>query len=159
MVKLLICTVMAVMFFCSCSSPTFNVEESKVPTAAINSAQPQESAQEASDEIETKENLEYYEISSVEAQEMMNGEVIILDVRTEEELFEGYIEGSILIPHDEISQYLDKLPEDNDAAILVYCRTGRRSELAAQELANLGYTQVYDMGGIITDWHGDVVKY
>ncbi len=157
MVKLLISTVMALMFFCSCTPPQtdITVEESRIPTYGLEETQETQTEQETQ---ETAQDAVFYAVSSVEAEKMMNEGAMILDVRTEEERIDGYIEGSILIPHDQISQYIELLPDDKDKTILVYCRTGRRSEIAAQELANLGYTQVYDFGGIITDWHGDIVK-
>ena len=73
---------------------------------------------------------------------------ILLDVRTEEEYREQRIDGSVLIPNDEISIRAEAELPDKDAAILVYCRSGRRSASAAAELAALGYTNIYDFGGI-----------
>ena len=95
----------------------------------------------------------YKKISAEQAREMMeNGDpFILLDVRTEQEFNEKHIEGAILIPHDEVSVRAgEKLPE-KDSLILIYCRSGRRSALAANELIGMGYTNVYDFGGII-DW-------
>ena len=76
---------------------------------------------------------------------------ILLDVRTEEEFRENRIGGAILIPDYEISARAGLELPDKDAVILIYCRSGRRSENAARELADMGYTNVYDFGGII-DW-------
>jgi len=73
---------------------------------------------------------------------------ILLDVRTEEEYRDQRIDGSVLIPVDEISIRAEAELPDKDATILVYCRSGRRSASAAEELAALGYTNVYDFGGI-----------
>ncbi len=100
---------------------------------------------------------EYIRIDAAEAKEMMESEdVIILDVRTEEEFEEQRIEGAILIPDYEIEELAeDKLP-DKDATILVYCRTGRRSELASRALIEMGYKNVYDFGGIV-DWDYDII--
>lgn len=93
----------------------------------------------------------YHKISSKEAKEMMDTqEVIIVDVRTQEEYDEGYIENAILIPNESINQMPKELP-DKDAIILVYCRSGKRSKEAANKLVDLGYTNIYDFGGII-DW-------
>lgn len=101
----------------------------------------------------------YHKITSEEAYEMM-GELtdyILLDVRTDEEYNEGHIDGAILIPDYEISARVeDELP-DKDATILIYCRSGRRSANVANELTELGYTNVYDFGGII-DWEYETVK-
>jgi rhodanese-related sulfurtransferase len=102
---------------------------------------------------------EYVTITAEEAKQMMDdGEAfILLDVRTAEEFAEGHISGAILIPDTEITERApDELP-DQDARILVYCRSGRRSALASGELARLGYTQVYDFGGII-DWPYETVS-
>jgi rhodanese-related sulfurtransferase len=73
---------------------------------------------------------------------------ILLDVRSQEEFAAGHIGGAILLPHDEIGQRAASALPDKNAVILVYCRSGRRSALAAQELAALGYRKVYDFGGI-----------
>jgi len=93
-------------------------------------------------------------ISGEEAHRMMQGSdsFILLDVRTYEEYRERRIEGAVLIPHNEIaSRAVNELPDKN-MLILVYCRTGRRSEIAANELIAMGFTNVYDFGGIETDW-------
>jgi len=95
----------------------------------------------------------YRKISAEEAWQMMesSGEYILLDVRTEAEYRESHIKGAILIPDFEISaRALKELP-DKDMLIFVYCRRGRRSENAARELVEMGYTNVYDIGGIV-DW-------
>lgn len=96
-------------------------------------------------------------ISPEEAKEMMDTTTpIILDVRTQEEFDESHIEDAILIPDYEISEKAEELLKDKNAVILVYCRSGRRSALAAKALNELGYLQIYDFGGII-DWPYDVV--
>ena len=94
----------------------------------------------------------YKRITAEEAFNMMQNskEYILLDVRTEEEFNSEHIEGAILIPDNEISnRAADELPDKN-ALILIYCRSGRRSEIAARELINMGYTNTYDFGGILT---------
>ena len=81
-----------------------------------------------------------------------NGEkLIIVDVRTKEEYDTGHIKNSILIPYDEIEAKAASLLTDKNASIVVYCRSGRRSEIAAKSLLKLGYTNVADMGAI-SDW-------
>ena len=101
----------------------------------------------------------YRKLSAAEAHEMMNGEsaFILLDVRTEEEHLESRIPGSILIPDFEIRSRAESELPDKNALILVYCRSGRRSESAAKELVAMGYTNVYDFGGIM-DWPFDIEK-
>lgn len=108
--------------------------------------------------LEGEENLTAYKkITPDEAKELMNGSSIILDVRTQEEFVAGHIEGAILIPNTSIAKAAPQMLADKDALILVYCRSGRRSALAANELIAMGYTKVYDFGGII-DWPYDIVK-
>ena len=101
----------------------------------------------------------YTQISQEEAKEMMkkdDGHVIV-DVRRQDEYDEGHIPGAILIPNESIgTEKPEELP-DLDQIILVYCRSGRRSKEAAQKLFDIGYTHVYEFGGII-DWTGEIVK-
>ncbi len=91
-------------------------------------------------------------ISPVEAKKMMdnNADIVIVDVRDEEELSEGYIENSVLIPLDTVESSIES-KIDKDKTILVYCRSGRRSAMACDIMDNLGYRNVYNFGGII-DW-------
>ena len=98
------------------------------------------------------------QITAKEAKNIMDNETdyIILDVRTEEEFSEGHIDGAILIPDYEIADKAEKILTDKDQLILVYCRSGRRSKLAADSLVTMGYTNIKEFGGII-DWPYDVV--
>ncbi|MBQ8794791.1 MAG: rhodanese-like domain-containing protein [Clostridia bacterium] len=105
------------------------------------------------------DNLGYEQINAQKAKEIMDSttEYILIDARTSEEFAEGHIEGALLIPEYEISgRALQELP-DKDALILVYCRSGRRSKIASQELVKLGYTNIKEFGGII-DWPYETVK-
>ena len=79
-----------------------------------------------------------------------NGDVIVLDVRTQEEYDGGHIPGAVCFPNEDIQPDLP-LPFEKDAEILVYCRSGRRSAGAAEKLAAMGFTRVADFGGI-QDW-------
>lgn len=91
----------------------------------------------------------YTKITAEEAYEMMqNQEVIVVDVRTQAEYNEGYIPKAILIPNEEIEENPPELLPDLEATILVYCRSGNRSAQAAKKLIKMGYTKVYDFGGI-----------
>ncbi|HCL01725.1 MAG TPA: rhodanese-like domain-containing protein [Lachnoclostridium phytofermentans] len=110
------------------------------------------------EETELKEQT-YIEITQSEAKEMMNSEekLVILDVRTDEEFMEGHIENAILLPVGEITDRAEEMLPDKDKKILVYCHSGRRSKVASYELAELGYTNVFEFGGII-DWKYDIVK-
>ena len=101
---------------------------------------------------------QYTQISQEEAAKMMDEETgyLILDVRRPDEFAEGHIPGAINVPNEEI---MDEMPEalpDKDQMLFIYCRTGRRSKEAAEKLANIGYTNVYEFGGI-NDWKGVIV--
>jgi phage shock protein E len=110
-------------------------------------------------ETATVPKAQYRKISPQEAKAMMADEnIIIVDVRTPGEYEQGYIPGAALIPNETISTVSKpQALEDTNAVILVYCRSGSRSAQAARKLVSLGYTQVYDFGGII-DWPYDIVK-
>ena len=101
----------------------------------------------------------YEQISGAEAKALMDSEsgYIIIDARTQEEYDEGHIPGAILIPEYEIANRAEKELSAKDQLILVYCRSGRRSKIAAEELVKLGYTKVKEFGGII-DWEYEIVK-
>lgn len=100
----------------------------------------------------------YQLITPQQAMERMEEEgVIILDVRTQEEYDQGHIPGAMLLPDNQLAQLAPELLPDKAQTILVYCRSGRRSAAAAKALVELGYTQVYDFGGIL-DWPGQVVR-
>ena len=110
-------------------------------------------------EQEEQVMISYEQISQEEAKALMESETdyVILDVRTEEEFAEGYIAGAILIPDYAIKEKAESMLPDKNQLILVYCRSGRRSKLAASELVALGYTNVKEFGGII-DWSYGIVK-
>ena len=99
----------------------------------------------------------YMNITAQEAKVLMDTEkdYIILDVRTQQEYDQGHIPGAILIPDTEIEDRAEGELTDKDQLILVYCRSGRRSKLAAQSLVELGYTNIREFGGII-DWPYEV---
>ena len=102
----------------------------------------------------------YEQITPAEAKALMDSEdgYIILDVRTPEEFAERHIEGAILIPDYEIGEKAESILTDTEQLILVYCRSGRRSKNAANELATLGYTNIKEFGGI-NDWkYGTVTE-
>ena len=101
----------------------------------------------------------YDQISGAEAKALMDSEsgYIIIDARTQEEYDQGHIPGAILIPEYEIADRAEKELPDKNQLILVYCRSGRRSKIAAEELVKLGYTNVKEFGGII-DWEYEIVK-
>ena len=95
--------------------------------------------------------VSYEQITQEEAKQIMdttNG-YILLDTRTREEYDQSHIPGALLIPHTEIAERAEELP-DKDQVILVYCRSGNRSKQASEVLAELGYTHVKEFGGIHT---------
>ena len=100
----------------------------------------------------------YTQIDQETAREMMakdDGHVIV-DVRRQDEYDAGHIPGAILIPNESIGCDSPEALPDYDQVILIYCRTGNRSKEAAQKLAEMGYTNVYEFGGIV-DWTGEIV--
>lgn len=107
----------------------------------------------------TLNTLGYEQITQAKAKEIMEsgGEYIIIDARTEEEFAGGHIEGAVLMPEYEIAEKAEAQIPQKDTLILVYCRSGRRSKIACEELVKLGYTNVKEFGGII-DWQYEIVK-
>ncbi len=107
----------------------------------------------------TTNKITYEQITAEQAKKLMDTETdyIILDTRTEEEFAEAHIENAILIPHYEIADRAEKELLNKEQLILVYCRSGNRSKQASQALAELGYTNVKEFGGII-DWEYGTVK-
>lgn len=106
----------------------------------------------------TKENMTmndavYENITAEEAKRIMDTQTgyVILDVRTQEEYDEKHIPKAILIPDYEIREKAEGILTDKNQLILVYCRSGRRSKLASEDLLELGYTNIKEFGGII-DW-------
>lgn len=95
----------------------------------------------------------YHSMTPQEAKARMDSgdSVIILDVRRADEYAHSHIPGAVLLPNESITDTPPASLPDLDAEILVYCRSGRRSREAAEKLAAMGYTAVYDFGGII-DW-------
>ena len=106
---------------------------------------------------ENDQGAVYVNITAEEAKQIMDSEegYIILDVRKQEEYDQGHIPGAILISHEEIAEKAEKVLTDKDQLILVYCRSGRRSKIAAEALVELGYTNIKEFGGII-DWPYEV---
>lgn len=98
-------------------------------------------------------------IDAEKAMEMMasGNPYTLVDVRTQEEFDDGHIEGALLLPNDQLETLAAEQLPDKDAVILVYCRSGNRSAAASELLVELGYTNVYDFGGIM-DWPGEIVK-
>lgn len=108
---------------------------------------------------EKGEKVMYEQITAEEAKMIMDSgeEHIILDTREQDEFNEGHIPNAILIPYTEIENKAEEMLPDKNKLILVYCRSGRRSKIAAENLVKLGYTNVKEFGGII-DWPYEVEK-
>lgn len=100
----------------------------------------------------------YTQVSSEEAAQLMeeHADEIVLDVRTPEEYAQAHIPEAINVPNEEIGDTQPAALPDKDQLILVYCRSGNRSKQAAQKLADLGYTNIVEFGGI-RDWQGETV--
>ena len=102
--------------------------------------------------VGTSEESGYTHISQEEAKEMMDAQdLLILDVREQEEYDSGHIPDAVLLPVGTITEKsaAEVIPE-KDTTVLVYCRSGNRSKNAAKTLAGLGYTNIYEFGGITT---------
>lgn len=99
----------------------------------------------------------YEHITQEEAKSIMDtdSDAIILDVRTQKEYDAGHIKNAILIPNNQISDDAEQKLPDKEQTILVYCRSGNRSREAAEALAELGYTDIREFGGIMT-WPYDI---
>jgi len=114
---------------------------------------------EEDDEREEEKVIGYTQITQDEAKRLMDTEenYIILDVRTQEEYDKAHIPNSVLIPDYEIEEKAAEYLKDKTQLILVYCRSGNRSKTASQILADMGYTNVKEFGGITT-WQYEIEK-
>ena len=92
----------------------------------------------------------YHKISQEEAKERIDNGVLFIDVREQDEYDSGHIVGAVLSPVGNIGNNIVNIAKDKDTEILIYCRSGNRSKVASDALVKLGYTNVYDFGGINT---------
>ena len=102
---------------------------------------------------------DYIRITALQAQEMMLEEdinYVVVDVRSSGEFEQSHIPGAILLTYTDLPDTAARALRDRNQVIFIYCGIGVRSEIAARTLITLGYTRVYDMGGIV-DWPGDLV--
>ena len=150
----LVVAIMLVATGCSCSTATDNAANSSNATNNSNTTNVNRENSSM-----TTQNTTYKQISQEEAKEMMrkNDNHIIVDVRRQDEYDSGHIAGAILIPNENIGTTRPEQLKDLNQTILVYCRTVNRSKQAAQKLADMGYTNVYEFGGINT-WDGEIVQ-
>lgn len=108
--------------------------------------------------LEGAQKNTFAQITQEEAyQRMQEGGVTVVDVRQPDEYEAGHIPGAILVVNEEIGDQAPENLPDKDAELLVYCRSGRRSKEAAKKLVELGYTKVYEFGGIL-DWPYETVE-
>ena len=107
----------------------------------------------------TNPEVAYVNITAEEAKRLMDTKqsYIILDVREQEEYDAGHIPGAILIPYTQIDAQAEQMLPHKNQLILVYCRSGRRSKIAAETLVELGYTNIKEFGGIL-DWPYEIVR-
>ena len=105
------------------------------------------------------EKNSYQQITQDVAKEMMDaGDVVILDVREQYEYDAGHITGAVLLPVGGITEdAAAAVIDDLETVVLVYCRSGNRSKTASQVLVDLGYTKIYEFGGINT-WPYEIEK-
>jgi rhodanese-related sulfurtransferase len=133
-IHLILTALALVILFSACTGDTNGAIPSTIPTK------------------ETAMEPVYKTISPADAKELIGSEgAVLVDVRTPEEYMEAYIPGAVLLPLDDIAQKAERVLPDKYATIIVYCRSGRRSAIAAEELLDMGYKKIYDLGGII-DW-------
>ena len=104
------------------------------------------------------ESVNYQTINAEEAKAIIDTEedIVILDVRTKTEFDAGYIPNAMLIPDAELKEEVEMRIPDKDTKILIYCRSGNRSAKSAKLLVEMGYTNVFDFGGII-NWSYDII--
>ena len=101
----------------------------------------------------TSENWERVDVDAFEQSIEDNPDAFLLDVRTQVEWEQdGHLEGAMLIPHSDLEERADELPEDKDELIHLYCRSGNRSVDAANTLIDLGYTNIVELKTGINGW-------
>ncbi|MDO4733795.1 MAG: cyclophilin-like fold protein [Lachnospiraceae bacterium] len=159
--------VLAILFLCACGA-------SKENAGALET----ETDSGSVENISSQEAGTYQQISQDEARKIMDTEkgILILDVRTQAEYDSSFIPGAVCLPNETIQAAWNEQQEngnqdpaqgsaldevssilpDKQQKILVYCRSGRRSKEASQALADMGYTNVFEFGGI-NDWTGEII--
>lgn len=141
-------------------SESGNTQESVARSEAQNAEQSviQNEASNQSSESPSETGA-YQELDQFEAIALMMEQTnwILLDVRTPQEFASGHIPDAINLPNEDITNQEPDILPDKDQLILVYCRSGNRSGQAAKKLAAMGYTTVFNIGGVNT-WPGDLVQ-
>ena len=164
---LLTVLILTASVFSGCTSPTPSGDANKNNSTYVSDAGDSDAADTDSDDSDASGNAKGT-FTQIKAEEVFRireteSDYIILDVRTQEEYDAGHIPDAICIPNEIIQAFkpdggntvIEGLP-DKEQKILIYCRSGNRSKQAAQKLADLGYTQIYEFGGI-RDWPGKIV--
>lgn len=160
---ILLLTLVALCCFTACKGGTDQIKDEEKDENTNGNVNVNTDSGAVSDIEDNKEEkpevITYEQITPKQAKELMDSEkdYVIIDARTESEFSEGHIQGAILIPEYEIAERAEKELPDKDALILVYCRSGRRSKIASEELVKLGYKNVKEFGGII-DWPYEIVE-
>lgn len=136
---------------CSSTPPQDIPPESVEETSAKEEVQANEVVEDDGTEEDDGIIAPYRRITPEDAKENLelDDSILLLDVRTEEEYNGGHIPGALLLPLDSISAEVETQYPDKEQTIYVYCRSGRRSEASAAILLDLGYENVYDLGGIM----------
>ena len=89
----------------------------------------------------------------LERQAKKDQSVFVLDVRTPEEYAAGHVPGAVNVPYDQVASHLAKIPKDKE--VVLYCRSGRRTGLAAEVLEANGYTKLVHLQGDMQAWLQD----
>ena len=165
-IKILTLTAALAILLCGCSQPAENASAANTGNAAQaasnsagNAAPSTNTANTSPANSGAQTKQSYTQIDQETAAKMMSagdGHVVV-DVRRQDEYDAGHIPGAILIPNESIGTERPKELADLGQTILIYCRSGNRSKQAAEKLAAMGYTNIYEFGGII-DWKGEIVK-
>ena len=163
MLIFLICASIGLMSGCGSGSGTAINSASNEPPSEAALSTPNPTAPDTASIAETPSSAapsaaSYQKITAEQAKTMMDdgNTYTLVDVRTESEYKDQHIEGAVLIPVDVIADKVESELPDKTARILIYCRSGNRSATAANTLVGLGYTNVYDMGGIQSWTYGTV---
>ena len=138
---------------CSCDTNGTDTANETTIMTDVNDVEETDGTDEENTAVDASDypSLSWQTITATEALNMMakSHSFVLLDVRTVAEYQEIRIEGALLIPYDAIKSRAETELSDKNAVILIYCRSGRRSAIAAADLVALGFTSVYDFGGII----------
>ena len=154
--KKLFLLILSLLLVCSMVSCIQNQENESSEPEEPAIEMPTETPEEPVEDPDAVGNIIYSNMTDIKTIMEENDDYIIVDVRTFEEYCEGHIPGAINIPNEDIVNTEPELLANKEQMILIYCRSGNRSKQAAEKLANMGYTNLIEFGGII-DWDGEIV--